>query len=257
MSEDDTIDFLEKHTRIRIEGTHCHYVIFVFSGHGAKGVLESQDGKLMSLEHDIFPLLFKKGHFGNVPKLIFLDTCRSDQKNGRLSLEDSLSSVWKKGMAGYYHLCAAPSGYPAFDHDSGSVFSKVVTHLLCKGVSLSDLQKETEFELYSHARKSNTEAIAVDSHTRELGPLSERNLSKLRAKGSTTSQTPTFQTTVTNTYNVGSSSAVSIGGRNNTTTGTSSSIQPATDRPYHYTNYWLLFFGIVVIVVAGLVYRWQ
>lgn len=79
MSEDDTIDFLEKHTRIRIEGTRYHYMIFVFSGHGVKGVLESQDGKLMSLKDDLLPLLFGKG-LASVLKLIFLDACRSDER---------------------------------------------------------------------------------------------------------------------------------------------------------------------------------
>jgi hypothetical protein len=156
-------------------------MIFVFSGHGVKGVLESQDGKLMSLKDDLLPLLFGKG-LGSVPKLIFLDACRSDGKEGRLSLEDSLSEVWKEGTAGYYHLCAAPSGYSAFDDNSGSMFSKVVTRLLCQGASLSSLQEETEAELYRHARESKTKAIVVDSHTRELGAHSERVLLRL-AKG--------------------------------------------------------------------------
>lgn len=156
LSKNRTIAFLKAHTHegISIRRPDCHYVIFVFSGHGAKGVLYSQDMKSMSLENDLLPLFFGEGNFRTVPKLIFLDACRSDQKIGHLSLEDSLSKVWKEGMAGYYHLCAAPSGYPVLDGDSGSKFSEIVTGLLCQGSSLSSLQDETEKELERHAYKS-------------------------------------------------------------------------------------------------------
>jgi hypothetical protein len=165
MSKENTIAFLKAHTdeRIPIRGPDCHYVIFVFSGHGEESVLYSQDDEPMSLEKDLLPLFFDKGNFQTVPKLIFLDACRTvPRKKRNLSLGDSLSKVWKKGMAGYYYLCAVPSGYEAPDGDSGSVFSEVVTRLLSGEVDLSSLGKETGDKLTSHATENKTNPTSVN-----------------------------------------------------------------------------------------------
>ena len=69
------------------------FIAFVFSGHGYRDtrnndVIVSQDGKSLSLESDVFPRLFG-GRRGDWIKLIFIDACRSDPSQEKLSLTKS------------------------------------------------------------------------------------------------------------------------------------------------------------------------
>ena len=71
------MEFLDDASRIPIDGTKSHYVVFVFSGDGKKGALISQDFLNMNPEKEILPFFFGESNFTADEKLIFLDARRT------------------------------------------------------------------------------------------------------------------------------------------------------------------------------------
>ena len=143
-------DFLKTATKIRLN-PGCEYVIFVFSGHGAEGVLYSQDGRTVSLQNDVCPPFFK-GNMSHLHKLFFLDTCRSKNESRPLTLSENLFASSKDCTGGYFAFCPVPSGKEADDDSAGSRFSKVVTDLIVEDRYLHDIVEDTRLALEKTAR---------------------------------------------------------------------------------------------------------
>ena len=108
-SKEETMRFLRAASEIPVDGTNCQYVVFVFSGHGGEGVLDSHNSEVMSMENDISPFFFGNTNFRTVEKLFFLDACRVKGRNYQ-HLGDALAKVWSRspGAAGYFCLTSSP-----------------------------------------------------------------------------------------------------------------------------------------------------
>ena len=155
-------------------------MVFVFSGHGKKGALVSQDSLDMDLETEIFPFFFGESNFKAVEKLIFLDACQTPSSRSHLSLDDSLSKVWRpgSGAAGYFSLCSTPFGYWARDGSNGSAFSDIVTKKLVQRLTLAQVVDDTKKLLAEKARKKKIEFISPVCKD-NLGPNAEKTLLNL------------------------------------------------------------------------------
>ena len=180
ITKDATIEFLRAVSRIPIASKSCHYVVFVFCGHGKEGVFYAQDSKKIDVEIDILPLFFHKGNFKSVEKLFFIDACRSHKDKRYLSLSDALSKVWKpgSGSAGYLLLCSTPSGYWARDGSNGSAFSDIVTRKLIERLTLREIVDITRELLHEEAQRKKIEYINPVFED-NLGPNSEKTLLSL------------------------------------------------------------------------------
>ena len=55
ITKDATIEFLRTASRMPIVTKSCHYVVFVFCGHGKEGALYFQDLREIDLEREILP----------------------------------------------------------------------------------------------------------------------------------------------------------------------------------------------------------
>jgi hypothetical protein len=160
-SKANTLEFFRVASTIPVDGK-CRYLVFVFAGHGRKGVVYSQDMQEINLQKELLPHLFLHGNFRSVEKLIFLDACRNEDKDKeRLSLSDSLVHVWGpgSGAAGYFSFCATPSLYKARGGLSGSAFSDSVTKKIITRVSLPNLVDEVRTELREEAQSQEIEYI--------------------------------------------------------------------------------------------------
>ena len=152
------------------------FVAFVFSGHGYRDtsnndVIVSQDGESLSLESEVFPCLFG-GRRGDCIKLIFIDACRSDPSQKKLSLTkshvgkalkdsnpaiDPILSVYDPNVHptsdftdDAFIAFATLKGFPAEDDSCGSVFTTSFTNLLQTDISLVNaMTKVTEEVLNS------------------------------------------------------------------------------------------------------------
>ena len=177
ITKDATIEFLRAASRIPIVTKSCHYVVFVFCGHGKEGALYSQDLREIDLEREILPFFFHKGNFKSVEKLLFIDACRSHKDKRYLSLSDALARVWKpgSGSAGYFSLCSTPSGYWARDGSNGSAFSDIVTRKLIERLTLREIVDSTRKLLHKEAQRKKIEYINPVFED-NLGPNSEKTL---------------------------------------------------------------------------------
>ena len=180
ITKDATIEFLRATSRIPIVAGSCHYVVFVFCGHGKEGVLYSQDMRKIDLEREILPLFFHKGNFKSVEKLFFIDACRKHKDKRYLSLSDALTKVWRpgSGSAGYLLLCSTPSGYWTRDGSNGSAFSDIVTSFLNERLTLREIVDIARELLYKEAGREEIEYINPVFEN-NLGPNSEKTLKNL------------------------------------------------------------------------------
>ena len=180
ITKDATIEFLRAVSRTPIFARSCHYVVFVFCGHGKEGALYSQDWRKIDLEREVLPFFFDKSNFKAVEKLIFLDACRSRKGKSSLSLSDALSKVWKPGLgsAGYFSLCSTPSGYWARDGSDGSAFSDIVTRKLTERLTLREIVDITRELLHEEAQRKKIEYINPVFED-NLGPNSEKTMLNL------------------------------------------------------------------------------
>ena len=119
----------------------CKFVVFVYSGHGAEGILYSCDDKPIALS-EYFPNFFK-GELGRINKLFFFDACRDGSEGRYFTLDEALfESKPKESTGGYLAFCAVPINAEADDDPKGSQFSTIVTELIVKDLSLAYVHDE-------------------------------------------------------------------------------------------------------------------
>ena len=133
--------YLEAVAEVKLS-PECKFVGFVFSGHGAEGILYSCDDKVIELS-DYLPNFFK-GELGRINKLFFLDACRDGSKGRYFTLDEALfESKPKESTGGYLAFCAVPINAEADDDPKGSLFSTIVTELIVGDRSLADVVAKT------------------------------------------------------------------------------------------------------------------
>ena len=162
-------EFLKTATKI-VLNPGCEYVIFVFSGHGAEGVLFSQDGKRVSLQNNVCPSFFK-GNMSHLHKLFFIDACRSKNVSHPLTLSEKLFESSKEGTGGYFAFCPVSSGKQADDYSAGSPFSKVVTDLIVQDYNLHEIVERTRLELDKTAKAEKKEPMIQPVLNHLPGPV--------------------------------------------------------------------------------------
>ena len=134
----------------------CKFVVFVYSGHGAEGILYSCDDKPIVLS-EYLPNFFKD-ELGRINKLFFFDACRDGNEGRYFTLDEALfESKPKESMGGYLAFCAVPINAEADDDPKGSLFSTIVTELIVGDCSLADVVAKT--------RKKIKEAPLLDCLT--------------------------------------------------------------------------------------------
>ena len=149
-SRDEMLDLIGLPARIHVKNKDvptCRYVVFVFSGHGYKDGIVSEDLENLDLQREVIPLLFceRLYHFN---KLIFIDACRSvNDGPGQKALEISREMLTKGSSedgstpsvigVGALTAYATLDRLGAPDSNEGSDFSKFVTEGLREDVTVT------------------------------------------------------------------------------------------------------------------------
>ena len=122
---------------------HCRNIAFVFSGHGYRGGIISQDLEELNLESDVFPWLFRE-KFDTRRKFIFVDACRTTASaSGQKGFEITASMIPKGSSnpnvigVGAFVAYATLDRLAATDLKDGSYFSKFTTEEIQKDNSIS------------------------------------------------------------------------------------------------------------------------
>ena len=179
LSKDLTVNFLKSVSEINVTANPdrymCQLLVFVFCGHGVEGYLGAQDLELakdkgkdkgkMSLSEDVLCYFFgDESNFKNVPKLLFLNTCREGQEDGNRVLESSLAKVWREGSGHYYAVSPCPSGFKTRCAPGGSRFTTFLTAEILKDQSLAEAVDNVSAALIK---------AAVEEKKPEPNPLSK------------------------------------------------------------------------------------
>jgi hypothetical protein len=151
VSRDGMLDLIELPARIHVKNqdvtTCCRYIVFVFSGHGYKDGIVSEDLRKLNLQSEVIPLLFceRLYHF---QKLIFIDACRNDiDGSGKKALKISKGILPKGTSVDGSHPFVIGKGaltaYATLDRlatpnsNEGSDFSKFVTKWLRENATIT------------------------------------------------------------------------------------------------------------------------
>lgn len=198
LTKDLTLNFLKSVSEINVTANPdrdiCQLLVFIFCGHGVEGYLGAQDlakdkGK-MSLADDVLPFFFgDETNFKNVPKLLFMNTCRDGQEVGNLALESSLAKVWKEGSGYYYAVSPCPHGFKTKCTPGGSLLTKFLTAEIVKDQSVDEAYVNVSTSLRKAAGEEKKPERTPLSKL-ETGSYGSINLTKLRPSKSGGSQAP-------------------------------------------------------------------
>jgi hypothetical protein len=145
VQKDRMKQFLEAVSKVQLQ-PDCKFVVFVFSGHGAEGILYSCDGERIILDQYL-PHFFE-GELSKINKLFFFDACREGSGGRYLTLDEALfENKPKESMGGYLVFCSAPINAEVDDVPTGSPFSTIVPNLIAENLSLADVVAKTREKL--------------------------------------------------------------------------------------------------------------